>query len=330
MATTSKPQVSPVIVGLYRLPGSGKSTLLKQLGSNLPPGFTFYEGSDVLGKVTPGGMAAFRKLNELDQEKHRKLAVDKIREITISNGTTAIVAGHYMFWPEDRKYVNPVYTQNDLETYTHIIYLDVLPEIILYQCRGDTERLDRPLASIDHFRKWQEAEKAEIRTLCYNNNILFWIASVSSLGPQLLEKICTMILDFRQHSEAHNHHVATQALDDAIERYGKGMQSSTEMSPDGDRSSSLLKRQKLETMLVVDADRTLAAVDTGMMFWEWLANNVPILEKDKDVLNTLFSSELGYSYTAFRQAMLLYEESGDFFEVACRALVSRVDMYPEL
>ena len=81
----------------------------------------------------------------------------------------------------------------------------------------------------------------------------------------------------------------------------------------------------LQTVLVVDADKTLAEEDTGKLFW----NEIPVFSKDP--LNSVFSSHLQYSYLAFKQASLLYTEAAnvvDFHDVCLRA-ASKVKLHPE-
>ncbi|GAB7348944.1 hypothetical protein MBLNU459_g7629t1 [Dothideomycetes sp. NU459] len=89
-------------------------------------------------------------------------------------------------------------------------------------------------------------------------------------------------------------------------------------------------KNQLETMLVMDADRTLAAEDTGALFWKIISDS--LWPKNEDFpLKTIFSSALGYSYTAFRQAVLLYEETADdqVFETLCQKVATMVTMHPE-
>ena len=83
-------------------------------------------------------------------------------------------------------------------------------------------------------------------------------------------------------------------------------------------------------MLVIDADKTLAAEDTGALFWNDVPKTWP-LENGVSALNALFSSHLGYSYTAFRQAVLLYEETANDgeFETHCQKVADAVTMHPE-
>jgi hypothetical protein len=80
----------------------------------------------------------------------------------------------------------------------------------------------------------------------------------------------------------------------------------------------------------MDADRTLAAEDTGALFWKRASQSSRT--KDEDCpLKILFSSALGHSYAAFRQATLLYEERADDQEFGdlCRDVASAVTIHPE-
>lgn len=50
------PSTKPTIIGLYAISGSGKSHLLNKL--QIDPAlasFAFYDGSEMLDRVTPGG-----------------------------------------------------------------------------------------------------------------------------------------------------------------------------------------------------------------------------------------------------------------------------------
>lgn len=87
-----------------------------------------------------------------------------------------------------------------------------------------------------------------------------------------------------------------------------------------------------ETMVVLDADKTLAPEDTGLSFWSKIINRGQWLSgATDDPLRLLFNSPLGYSYTAFRQATLMYEEvaNDEEFESICQEVASEVSMHPE-
>jgi uracil phosphoribosyltransferase/phosphoserine phosphatase/adenylate kinase len=294
-----------VVVGLYGVPGSGKTFLLDQLEEELgQEHFAFYEGSKEIATVVPGGLDAFQKLEEREKVHWRQLAIDTIGKECADSGQVAVVAGHFMFWPEEEEAGWPVYTQHDLDTFTHILYLDVPAELITQRCLNDIER-SRPSPSINHLRKWQQAEKTQLRHLCYHHSILF---SLISPHPTPLNKVSTLLCDFRYHTEKYNLSRAESRMDEALVA-GQG---------------------QLETVLVMDADRTLAANDSGALFWKMVSNSQQSGDKEYQ-LKTLFSSPLGYSYTAFRQAVLLYEETADDqeFDALCEDVASAVTMYPE-
>ncbi|GBF65595.1 hypothetical protein TMEN_8312 [Trichophyton mentagrophytes] len=233
MAQTSQrsAQEKPVVIGLYGVSGSGKTTLLNQLKRTLnDEHFLFYEGSQVIDEVTPGGLAQFKGWSRERQVTSRKAAIDSVRTACIQSKKAAIVSGHFSFFEEDDEKVgSPVITKDDLDTYTHILYLNV--------------------------------------RLSFN-----------------LER-------------------AKACLDIII----------------GDKPPLM--------MLVLDADKTLTEHDTGILFWE---NVVPSKVKGAS-LKDIFGSKLGYSYAAFCQAALLYEESGDDpeFDRICSEVAAGVSMYPE-
>jgi len=303
--TRSASNDKAVVVGLYGVPGSGKTFLLNQLKQELgQEHFAFYEGSKIIAAVVPGGLDAFQKMEEQEKVQWRQLAIDTIRKKCADSGQVAVVAGHFMFWLEGEEAGRPVYTQNDLDTFTHMLYLDVPAEVVVQRHLDDTER-SRPSTSVTHLRKWQQAEKTQLRRLCRNHSILF---SLVSEHPTLLNKVSTLLRDFRYHTENYNLSQAKSRLDEALVA-GQG---------------------QLETVLVMDADRTLAAEDTGALFWKRVSNS-QMSRGEECTLKTLFSSPLGYSYTAFRQAALLYEETADDqeFDAICQDVASAVIMHPE-
>ena len=305
----SAPDRKAIVVGLYGLPGSGKTFLLNQLKQKLGQTlFAFYEGSEMIATVVDGGLDAFQRMEEREKAHWRQHAIDRIEKDCADSGQVAIVAGHFMFWSEDQEAGSPVCTKNDLETYTHILYLNTAPDAIAQHRLDDTER-SRPPTSADHLRKWQKEERTQLRDLCRQHHILFSLVSPS---PTLLNKVSVLLQDFRNHNHDYNISWAENRLDDIV----------------------AASQGQLETMLVMDADKTLAAEDTGALFWKMLTSSLSCsrsLNYTTTTLKALFSSRLGYSYTAFRQAVLLYEEAANDqeFETVCKGVASAVTIHPE-
>ena len=298
------PDRKAIIVGIYGLPGAGKTFLMDRLKEESEgQQFAFYEGSELINSIVPGGLDAFQNLEEQEKVHWRQCAIDKIGKNSIDNGQSAIVTGHLMFWSEDKKSGQLVYTQRDMETFTHIIYLDVPAELLAQRRLHQNER-NRPATSSTHLHNWQHEEKSQLRHLCRRYSILF---SVVQSHPTLLNKVKKLLSDFSCHNENVNLCQAASKLDEIF-----GVQN------------------QLETVLVMDADRTLAAKDTGELFWKRNLNTLAV-QGEACPLKTLFSGPLGYSYTAFRQAVLMYEESSDDqkFDALCEDVASLVTMHPE-
>ncbi|MDI1493105.1 MAG: hypothetical protein OHK93_004892 [Ramalina farinacea] len=264
--------------------------------------FTFHEGSEQIAKLVPGGLEAFKKMKDNEKEHWRKLAIETIGKESAESGKPAIVTGHYMFWSDEEAVGSVVCTKKDLDVYTHILYLDVPVKWIVDRRRDDKERA-RPPISKTRVEEWQEFEKRELRRLCREYGILF---SLVSPDPTSLSQILRLLQDFRVHSEEYNLIEAKRQLDDAIQ-------------------------SQQNTVLVIDGDRTLATGDTGALFWKAVSKNTGIPGK-AETLKDLFSGELKYSYTAFRQATLLCEEAiwanADYVGI-CDEVARAVTIHPE-
>jgi uracil phosphoribosyltransferase/phosphoserine phosphatase/adenylate kinase len=292
------------VIGLYGIPGSGKTTLLGLLQSQLErEQFVFYESSQVIGNLVEGGLEAFRSMGMAEKKLLRERAIELIGSESSKNGKTAIVTGHFMFWPEEQDVGELAWTTEDAQTYTHILYLDAAPKTVEKQCLDDTHK-KRSSSSVTHLRKWQQAEKDQLRDLCYQHSILF--ARIPYPGS--LDKVMALILDFHRHKQDLNQTMIEAELDKAF----------------------ISAKGVMETVLVLDADKTLAQQDSGVLFWEkYLESIKPV--SGSSPLKKLFSNPSGYSYYTFRQAMLLYEETVDqkVYDLLCQHVASVIVIHPE-
>lgn len=208
------------------------------------PDFAFYDGSASIARVTEGGLAAFQAMSPEKQTEHRQLAINAIRQECVETGRIGVVAGHYMLYSDERQTSETVGTANDLATFTHILYLDVPAEIVAQRRRDDRIK-QRGHLHVDRLQDWKVREQEALRTVCRENKILFLI--VSGLSSTLVTDVCTMLRDFQRHAKDRANWETVEAV----------MEKWLQSAP-----------RRLETVMVLDGDKTLAPHDTGSMFWQ--------------------------------------------------------------
>lgn len=260
--------------------------------------------SEAIAQVFSGSLDDFKKLDKDNQERCRILAIEYVSKDCTKKGKIGVVAGHYMFWEDDTKATGHiVWTQGDLEMYSHILYLKVPAEVIAIRRKDDKYR-PRPALSAEHLQKWQGEEDKHLRRLCRDNGILY----LPVTPPSAPSARVAMLLRFLDHNEEYNLTCAKGRLDEVL--------TATTAQP--------------KTMLVIDADKTLAAQDAGALFSKKAFTSTGLSEQSCP-LKALFSSPLGYTYTAFRQATLLFEEAAndEEFENLCSEVAEEVTMHPE-
>ncbi|KAF2249736.1 uracil phosphoribosyltransferase [Trematosphaeria pertusa] len=301
---TTESNERPTVIGIYGISGSGKTYMLEYLKKELgQAAFAYYDGSSVLAELLPRGLDDFKQLSADKQSQYRERAIKLIGEECANNGKVGVVAGHFMFWEtEDDGKGQTIGTEADWATYTHILYLRVDAEVIAKR-RKDDARKRRTDTSIAHLAKWQDEDASQLRDICRQKRILFSVVSERPGSQAMLGKVTAMVRDFQHHNEVRNT-VAAQAIIDYL----------------------IADHPKMESVLVLDADRTLAPQDTGALFWK--AVRAKKGREGGNPLKTLFTGA-GYSYFSFRQATLLYEEEADHFESICVEVASQVQMYPE-
>ncbi|RMZ15562.1 hypothetical protein D0860_01522 [Hortaea werneckii] len=266
----------PVIIGVYGLPASGKTHLLNELRKVLDEyHFKFYDGSEMIERITDSGLAAFKQMSNAQKAITRTTAIKTIKAECTNERKTGVVAGHFMLMSENGV-SEKIDTPADWGTYTHIIYLNTPVEKMMDRTEKDSGRADRKQLPIADLQEWQDSEKTRLRKICYENRILFAVDDTADHNY-----ISKLINHFREGDAKRNTRSVLQEIDQIMSNH--------ETQP--------------QTVLLFDADKTLGVEDGSYHFW--LAAKGP---GGINLLNDIFSSSLGYSYLAFQQAMLLYEE----------------------
>ncbi|ROW16779.1 hypothetical protein VPNG_01530 [Cytospora leucostoma] len=270
----------PTIVGIYGIQGCGKTTLINHLKQELPEkDFAFFDGSQMLASVTQGGLNTFQQMDEAMQAHYRGLSIQAIAQQCSESGRVGVVAGHLTLWVEDE--AKPVFTQSDLDTYTHILYVEVPASEIAEFRSSDTSRA-RTEIEPRALETWQKCDKTQTKDICRDNEIMFATVPHSAFGEKTLT-VEKYLMDIRQHTEGENMRWVLKRLDHIITSSAK----------------------TLDRVLVLDGDKTLTSVDATTLFWE--AHIGP--GSSHNPLKEIFShTDWQYSYKAFRQAVWLYEE----------------------
>jgi len=157
------------------------------------------------------------------------------------NKKAAVVTGHLMFWNEEIETAVSVCTPMDVKVYTRILYLDLHAETVAVRRANDITRA-RPALSFQHLHEWQKAEKQGLRDMCCENSNLY---RALATDKKTTSEVVELLLDLVEHNACHNLASATAHLD-----------------------RIMAVKKDVKTMLVFDADKTLAPFDAGSMFWK--------------------------------------------------------------
>ncbi|KAF5541443.1 PRTase [Fusarium mexicanum] len=295
----------PIVIGIYGIPGSGKSFILEHLRKELgEQEVAFFEGSEVIASLVPGGLAAFQKLTDGEKYEWRGKAIIHIKNEAVASGRVAVVTGHCSFWSKEDDEPEDVITADDWHTFTHIIYLR--PDVRTIMSNIESDKKDRSYMSdltLNNLCNWANSEISALEHICEMEKIFFANIMVPTPG-----KVLTLVRDIKMHATAEaNIAEVTKRLDEIV---------------------ALHDTKELQTFLVFDADRTLSAIDGGLLLW----NEVEGHEWGRNIiLQYIYGGSTGYSHETFRKATELLEEKCDDeeFENHCNKASASVSLHPE-
>lgn len=312
--TLEAPQ-APKVVGIYGVSGCGKSTIRKQLEQKMPTQkFRFFEGSQRLWlEVSP------EEFNHADMETQtgfRELAISKIADECVKDDVCGVVVAHHSLPTKDLESFKEIMSDKDKSTYTHIVYLQVSPRKIAERVKQDLRsgtKTDRKDLSESKIQTWQTTEIEGLRQTCKKREIPFFVLDADAKSPDELSQWFTAALQ--------RFVLAGDGLDTLN---GACVAKAVE-------SAVFAQDIALEKLMVLDGDRTLAAVNTTRKFWA-LADQRGLypLEQDLNPVDKLFKTE-PYSLESFRKAASYY--TANFteaeFNTLCEDVASDVSMHSE-
>lgn len=104
---------------------------------------------------------------------------------------------------------------HDLDTHTHILYLNISPSLIA-QPRYDDRGRYRPAVSVRHLENRQYVVMTELRRLCREHKILFCALSRQAT---LVVEAARLLRDIDVHTEMYNMSLSRSALDGMLGPY---------------------------------------------------------------------------------------------------------------
>jgi uracil phosphoribosyltransferase/adenylate kinase/phosphoserine phosphatase len=324
----------PTVIGIYGLPGSGKSklsTVLEQTLNHDADRFEFFEGSEMIKEFLPEGvdLNSFKSLSADQKLRIRESAINEVVKACRVLQKPGVVTGHFIFWDGEGEVSKPVMNDADKQAFTHILYLDVKAEEVFRRREEDnrTDSRTRTVMGVEKLEKWQEREMSGLRGLCRDNEILFTTVHDHYQATELIK-------NFVRFNSKNNEESVAEELEKSVKAQAFGHNSREIEESDGGESAlitlmkNMMETSKIKTMLVIDADKTLAPEGASKLFWEELRR----LKRDitEEPLTWNFSGPRKYSYTSFRQAGLLYDrvDDADFAQVRSE-VVSIIKIRPE-
>nr|KAK5432369.1 hypothetical protein LTR18_011126 [Exophiala xenobiotica] len=281
----------PAVIGIYGVAGSGNTFVLNALKHAYDTNHILLEGSEVISRLVHGGLEGFEALEEARKKTMRELALRTIVADCLNDGKTAVVTGHFMFWPRSRK----------LHSYYLLEYAarDHPPPSSSRYCQASPRAFNRPIAT------WQCEEEMQLRSVCYRSGIIYYALEHDIPLPKVTQLI---ELFLHRSQESHRRELETQL--------------------DGFVGSST---KHLASALALDADKTLSAADSGHLFWKHVHQRCPDQMRREYLNDIFGGPLGYTSAAFLQAALLYEElVTQNIFDEVCTSVATEISLYPDV
>jgi adenylate kinase len=138
--------------------GVGKSTIINRIRSSVPD-IKFVSGSDILQNMIGEGYRNFEYLPEEEKYLLRIKLNETLCEIQQQTGMDLVVDAHLTVYNLKTKFIDTIFTLNDINFYTDIILLDSSPENVY--CHRIQDTMKKRICDFEIIKKEVETERRE-------------------------------------------------------------------------------------------------------------------------------------------------------------------------
>ncbi|KAM0325097.1 hypothetical protein ACHAQA_007636 [Verticillium albo-atrum] len=298
----TRKQYSPMIA-LCGLPGSGKSYNLKHFRAKLSLKLFFtYEDKDMVRRLH-----GTEKVDAATMEKYHLEVSRNIRRRSLPGNKISFVAKDYLVRPNGQHIHNTQIVKEDLEYYSHVLYLNTSPDDIAKN-RRHKRSYPKPAPTTSQLQKWQEEEKKTLAKWCVETKTIFVLVP----GESTLEWLIDFANSVRNGMEDANHELADRQVDSMVAEFPRDL--------------------RVDTIFAFNGDGTLSSTHGNTCFWEEFESRPP-WARESHAVRRILSAErpLKEIDTAVRQSAMVYDQETPqpVFQEICERVAASVQLRPE-
>lgn len=304
------PPQKPKIIGLFSLSGAGTPFPLDQLKKEIGEGeFAFYDASQALEAVCPGGLIAYNALSSDQRQQYRDTTIDTFQQECAKKGVMGVVIRYLTLWDEDNECFS-ITPAADVQAHTHILYLEspfVKYSQISEHSSQKSSQDEIGHAKVKHWDCWQKRDISYLRRFCHKHDITFTV-----LTPHLatVPKVISLMKILQVSGQTYNRRSVKEQLIRIMQTPRAG---------------------RVETVSLFDADGTLSPQDSEYLLWcQVPCQLMPLGLQNIPSKATL--SHVSSTYKDYLQTVLLHEEVFDdqTFADVCQEVAAAIQLYPDM